>query len=268
MLKLYHFCSSVCAAKVRLILNEKQLEWESQIVDILKGEQFEPWYVKLNPNAVVPTLAHDDDVICESTVICEYLEDAFPEPSFRPDDLEERALARLWAKDVETYMSGICAGITFPATHRHEVLKLSPEDLEKFYDGFTDKDKRERRRRLIEQGYDSPDARYAVLVYDKFLDKLEKRLAETGAWLAGGSYSIADAAATPYLVRLDMLNYQDWWRHSRPHVDDWYTRIKARPSFLPSMIDVMPDDFMSDMGKRGSQYWPQVRAILEEAGGR
>ena len=65
MLTLYHFPSSVCAAKVRLVLQEKELPWESRIIEILKGEQFEAWYVALNPNAVVPTLVHDGEAICE-----------------------------------------------------------------------------------------------------------------------------------------------------------------------------------------------------------
>src|SRR3954468_24258519 len=138
MLTLYHFPSSVCAAKVRLVLQEKKLPWESRIIEILKGEQFEAWYVALNPNAVVPTLVHDGEAICESAVICEYLDDAFPEPSMRPSDLVDRSVMRIWSSDVDTYMNGICAGITYPATHRHEILKLSPEDLQKFYDGHTE----------------------------------------------------------------------------------------------------------------------------------
>lgn len=265
MLTLYHFPSSVCAAKVRLILQEKRLTWESRVVEILKGEQFEDWYVALNPNAVVPTLVHDGEAICESAVICEYLDDAFPEYPMRPADLVHRAEMRIWSSDVDTYMNGICAGITYPATHRHEVLKLSPEDLQKFYDGHTDKDKLARRKRLIEQGYQSPDAKHAVLVYDRFLNKLEQQLSER-PWLAGDTYSIADAAATPYMVRLDMLNYQEWWKHSRPHLDAWYEAIKARPSFRPAMIDIMPKKFMADMGFRGTSYWPEVKSILQETG--
>ena len=41
MIELYHHGSSVCAAKVRLVLAEKSLEWKSHYVDILKGEQFD-----------------------------------------------------------------------------------------------------------------------------------------------------------------------------------------------------------------------------------
>jgi len=69
MLELYHHGSSVCAAKVRIVLAEKGLEWKGHYLDILKGDQFDPDYMKLNPKAVVPTLVHDGNVILESTVI-------------------------------------------------------------------------------------------------------------------------------------------------------------------------------------------------------
>jgi glutathione S-transferase len=71
---------------------------------------------------------HDGEAICESAVICEYLDDAFPQPSMRPKDLVDRSVMRIWSSDVDTYMNGICAGITYPATHRHEIMKLSPEE--------------------------------------------------------------------------------------------------------------------------------------------
>ena len=56
-LELYHHGSSACAAKVRFALAEKRLPWTSRYVDILKGEQFAPEFVALNPKAVVPVLA-------------------------------------------------------------------------------------------------------------------------------------------------------------------------------------------------------------------
>ena len=65
MLELYHHGSSACAAKVRFALGEKQLGWESHYLDLLKGEQFNPDYLKINPKAVVPTLVHDSMVIPE-----------------------------------------------------------------------------------------------------------------------------------------------------------------------------------------------------------
>jgi glutathione S-transferase len=59
------------------------------------GEQQKPEYLKLNPNAVVPTLVDSGRVIIESTVINEYLDDAHPEPRLRPADPGQRARMRL-----------------------------------------------------------------------------------------------------------------------------------------------------------------------------
>jgi hypothetical protein len=78
MIDLYHHGSSVCAAKVRLALGEKGLAWEGHYLDIHKGDQFAPEYLKLNPKAVVPTLVHNGRVILESTVINEYLKSGEP----------------------------------------------------------------------------------------------------------------------------------------------------------------------------------------------
>src|SRR5712692_3338360 len=68
MLTLYHGKTSVCSVKARLALAEKGVAWDSRLLT-LRGDQFEPDYMKLNPNAVVPTLVHDGKVVIESTVI-------------------------------------------------------------------------------------------------------------------------------------------------------------------------------------------------------
>ena len=76
MIELYHNDMSVCAQKVRFALGEKALQWKSHHLNLRAGDQQKPEYVKLNPNAVVPTLVDGGSVIIESTVICEYLDDA------------------------------------------------------------------------------------------------------------------------------------------------------------------------------------------------
>lgn len=262
MLELYHYPTSVCAGKVRAVLAEKELSWESCIVDILSGEQFQDWYRKLNPNCVVPTLVHDGKVICESAVICEYLEDAFPERSLRPHELVARSKMRIWAKDVETYMAGNCAGVTFPATHRFEVLKLSPSELQAFYDGHPNQYLAARKKSWIEQGYQSEDAQRSVLIYDTFLRKMEAQLSTT-PWLVGDEYTIADASATPYLVRLDMLNYLEWLGMIGTRVADWYTRVRARKSFTPAFYEVMSKEYLNNIRERGTAAWPEVKEILK-----
>ena len=78
MLTLYDFGNSVCCQKVRITMRAKGLAWEAIKVDLFKTEQYDPKYLKLNPKGVVPTLVHDDKPVIESTLICEYIDETFP----------------------------------------------------------------------------------------------------------------------------------------------------------------------------------------------
>ena len=94
MLELYHSINSVCAQKARIALAEKGLPYKEHLMT-LGGDQFDPVYMKLNPNAVVPTLVHDGHVIIESSVILYYLDEAFPEKPLMPAEPLTRAKVRL-----------------------------------------------------------------------------------------------------------------------------------------------------------------------------
>src|SRR5690606_2763237 len=89
-----------------------------------------PEYAKLNPNHVVPTLVHDGKVIIESTLIIEYLDEAFPDPPLMPSDPYQRAIARLWMKKIDDYLHPACSTITFAIAFRPTLLKKSKEELE------------------------------------------------------------------------------------------------------------------------------------------
>ena len=121
MITLYHHGSSVCAAKVRLVLAKSPCPGTAFMSTSCSGDQFDPAYMKLNPKAVVPTLVHDGKVIVKSTVICEYLDEVFPMPSLKPAAPEQRAAMRLWTKAVDEYLHPACAELTFASCHRYIV---------------------------------------------------------------------------------------------------------------------------------------------------
>ncbi len=126
MLELYHFALSTCSQKVRLVLAEKNLEFVSHEVDLISGAQHDPEYVKLNPKHVVPTLVHDGRALIESTLINEYLEDAFPEPPMLPADPRERHAARLWTKRLDDEVHAATAVVT-ARTRVRAASQLKPE---------------------------------------------------------------------------------------------------------------------------------------------
>jgi len=261
MLTLYHQGSSVCAAKVRIVLHEKNIEWESNYIDVLKGEQFEPAYLKLNPNAVVPTLVHDEKVIIESTVNCEYLDDVFPDPRLKPDDPFDLAMMRIWTKRVDERLHPMTSVLTYAASHRHTILaNNSPAQVEEIINETRDPVKRSRKREWIELGMDAPTAREAVTEFTRTLEDMDKTL-KNQKWIAGNRYSLADVALTPYLNRLSMLSMDAYWQRY-PNVTDWYARIQSRESFKPALRDWVPDDLTESLAINGAKSWPKVEEML------
>jgi glutathione S-transferase len=97
-LRLYSGPLSMFGAKVEIALLEKRLAFELVMVPFVKGDRYEPKHpevVRINPKAQVPVLVHDDVKLFDSTLIFEYLEDAFSEPPLLPEGAAARAEARL-----------------------------------------------------------------------------------------------------------------------------------------------------------------------------
>ena len=101
MLELYQLDYSTCSQKVRICLAEKGIEWVNRPVNTRASEHLTPEYLKLNPNGVVPTMVHDGKVILDSSVMCEYLDEVFPQNPLTPKDPVERARMRAWMRFLE-----------------------------------------------------------------------------------------------------------------------------------------------------------------------
>ena len=95
MMKLYDFALSPRVRKVRIVLAEKGLQYEKVTIDITKGEQKTPEYLAINPYGKVPALQDNGTTVYESTIIMEYLNDAYPDPTLLPADSGQRARARV-----------------------------------------------------------------------------------------------------------------------------------------------------------------------------
>ena len=267
MLELYHHGSSVCAAKVRLFLEEKQLPWTGHYIDILKGEQFTPEYRKVNPKAVVPALIHDGKAIRESSVICAYLDEVFPERPVRPADPVLRAEERYWTKAVDEELHPACGALTFMSSHRHTIRALGEQRMKEFLDSTppfsVTADWHEQKKTYVRLGFEAPGAAAKVKLYDRYLWRMEEAL-EDGDWLIGDRFSFADIAMTPYVMRLDMLSMQGMWAGGRmPRVEAWLGNIKARASFQPAIWKWMPDDLTGQLRVNGAKSWPEVAELLE-----
>jgi glutathione S-transferase len=264
MLKLYQARLAVCAIKVRLVLAEKNLPWEPINLNLRKGEQHQPDYVKLNPNGVVPTLIHDDLVLIESSVIMQYLDEVYPDSPLQPNDPIARARMRLWMKRVDEYLHPGNATLTYAMVHASEMRSKSPQELEDYYKGIPNPVVRERQRAAIELGLDAPGAIQALQFYDKAFTDMENWLVGND-WLAGDKYSLADTAITSYMNRFRMLQLSPMWTKKRPAVTDWFDRVQARPNFTSAITDFVSDSDMEPYRGLEDWAWPTVQSLLEKS---
>lgn len=206
---LFHLPLSPFSRKVRLVLAEKRLSFELR--------QEKPWerraeYLDLNPAGTVPTLVDENGfTVPDSSVICEYLEEAYPDVPLMGHSLAERVETRrlvAW----------------FDGKFNNEVTRNLIG--EKFM------------KRLAGRG--NPDAALMRLGFIALRHHLQYIgwLAESRKWLAGGTISLADFAAAAHLSSLDFAGDVDWT--ISPPAREWYARMKSRPSFRAILADRVP----------------------------
>jgi len=263
MLTLYHGDTAVCAAKVRLVLCEKELAFEGKLLHLHKGDQFDPAYLKLNPNAVVPTLVHDDVVVTESTVINEYLDETFPARPLRPADPYGHARVRLWTKKEDSIHDAINT-MTACIIFRHDLLQKPPAEREARYSKMPDPAKREKWRRMMEEGLDSSIVEEALVRFARHFRDMEKSLGN-GPWLTGEQFTLADAGLLSFFFRLEMLECCGLWRDHYPRVTDWYARSRQRPSFRQAIIAPIPQEAFEKYKNIAAPLWPKVDAAFNRA---
>ncbi len=95
-MRLYDYAFSSAAYRVRIALNLKGLSFERSVVSLIKdgGQQHNPAYKALNPQALIPSLEDGGHFLTQSLAIIEYLEETHPEPALLPRDPAARARVR------------------------------------------------------------------------------------------------------------------------------------------------------------------------------
>lgn len=243
---LYHHPLSVCSMKVRLALEEKGIAWTGRIIDIVrKQEQLEPWYVKLNPKGVIPTLEYSNDtteIVTDSASIIRSVA-SLPEgnsllPNSKRDNQLMEKLIDL-ADDVDLQILSYA---------RHPSMDKSEKIL----------DARIKKSLLMAEQHPELRSNYIVCaerseksktfrVDEKFINDVEsKALAsitfaekalQGNAYLLGNSYTLADVIWTVVLSRLDLLGYSNWLDENEfPQLFNYYQRMQNRSSFTDAQI--------------------------------
>ena len=252
MLTLYNAAHSTCSQKVRICLAEKSLPYEDIRLDLGKGkDHLKSEYLKINPNGVVPTLIDDGNIIIDSSVICEYLDEKYPAVRLMPEDLVQRAKMRAWMRFLEEVPT---AAVRVPSFNmgflpRYEGLsreqfEAQQSDIRPIHKQFY--------RRMGPGGFKKEDVEASLDQLGNTCRRMNEALA-AGPWLLGTQYSLADIVVAPLIDRVADLGFTEIWDRKYQRVTEWYQRMQARPAFKTTFYP----------GARMSEFLPLTAAIKD-----
>ncbi|MEM7004998.1 MAG: glutathione S-transferase family protein [Pseudomonadota bacterium] len=231
---LYDYSGSICSQMARLALVEKGVSFRRREIDIMdNNEQFEPWYVALNPKAVVPTLKIADEIATDTIRIVNRVQ------SMDGPDLSGDQTTQAWLQDIMALHYGVLM-----YRRRLDAAGTAPQVvargrlLAKLHNQRPD-------LRDVLSGRIEGNLRFQALLRDpkKINEHLEKtrllvaRLStavKKHPYIAGSHYSLADVFATAAIARFAIHGLQDWWAGTG--LVDYYARMKARPSFQAASV--------------------------------
>ncbi|MEM7018613.1 MAG: glutathione S-transferase family protein [Pseudomonadota bacterium] len=224
------------------------------------GVQFDKDYMKLNPNGVVPTLEDNGNVVIESTLINEYLDDAYPDASLKPDAAGARHTMRLFGKKIDDALHPACGILTYAIGVRPGLLKRPKEEVDALVNQIPHAGRRAVRRSVVDNGVRAPEFRDAMAAYLGLFDTANAML-EGNDWLAGANFSLADCAFMPYVIRLDHLN-QRAEIEKRPNVARWYEAIQQRPAFEGAVAKWIPAPLVANFNKAGDAVADDIAEVM------
>lgn len=246
MLELYNFPPSTCSLKVRICLAEKNLDWLDHRMESRNGDHLKPEYLKLNPNGVVPTLIHDGNVIIDSSVIMEYLDEVFPQVRLSPETPLGRAHMRKWLRYFEEVPT---PAVRYPSFNRVLIGGFKRLSKEEFEAAANARPLRKHfYKRMGQNGFSDEEINKAIEDMGNTVDRMEHALSTGGPWLMGKQYTLADICVAPLIDRMEDLGMESLWEENHTQVTDWLQRMKARPAYQKAFYK----------GARFSDIYPEL----------
>lgn len=230
-LHLLNFSQSSCSQKVRILLSEKRLAYESREINLKALEHTTPWYLGINARGVVPVLVDNGEVHVESNDILAYIEERYPSGQSWIPEGEDQVQAAGRLLDLEADLHSHLRAITMGFMAPKKMMAKSEEELEAYLgNGPADP----HRKKQVEwwrdfrvNGISQEAAQDAVRAFHAAFSQLEGRL-EHRDWLVADHPTIVDIAWFINLHRLALTGYP---MTEHPRVDAYYRRMLTRPAF-------------------------------------
>ena len=229
---LYNAPQSTCSQRVRFVLNAKGLPFEEHKLDLLAGDQLKPEYLALNPNGVVPTLDHDGQIVIDSSVIIEYLDEVVPQASFTPRDPVKRAAMRSLMRFIDEMPAAAVRVPTFNLAFLPRFAAMSEAEFLAFAESKPLR--KEFMLAMGRTGFPQKEMDGAMGRLRRSYERMDEAIRDSGGpWLLGKDITLADISVMPAIVRMADLNREGDWA-DLPRVAKWYELIRAQAAFKPT----------------------------------
>ena len=230
---LYNAPQSTCSQRVRFVLNAKQLPFDEKKLDLLAGDQLEPGYLALNPNGVVPTLDHDGEIVTDSSVIIEYLDEIVPEPQgFTPKAPVARAKMRALMRFIDEMPAAAVRVPTYNLAFLPRYAAMSDEEFTAHAES-----KPLRKEFLMAMGrtgFPQEEMDTSLRRLRRSYERMDRSIKDSGGpWLLGKDITLADVSVMPALIRMADLGRDGDWA-DLPRVAKWHDLIRAQAAFKPT----------------------------------
>ena len=240
---LLHFAGSACSQKLRIFLNLKEIDWISHHIDLTKNEQFDSWYLGINPRGLVPTLVHDGDVHIESNDIMQYVESVNNNVILFPNNHIGEIIESL---EYEDSLHIDLRTLTFRFIVPHKLgkkdLKLldEKENFKGTIQGDLDRNKQKEIdfwKQHYKNGITDDQVIKSANNFIVALDKLEKKLSES-KYILNDNLSILDVAWFISINRIIITGFPV--KYNYPNIKAWFQMLSSDKRFSREVKGNMP----------------------------
>lgn len=202
-MKLYYHPASTTSRPIVLFAAENGIALDLQVVDVFTGEHYQPPYVAVNPNRLVPVLEDGEFRLTESSAILKYLAEKAGSPLY-PTDLRQRARVNERMDWVNTQLArDLCYGLVYPQIFPHHKRRSDEAHEATLQWG---KERAQGWLQVLDEHVLGPDNRY----------------------LCGDSITIADYFCASFVAVAELTGSD---LSSFPHVKAWLGRMKSLRSW-------------------------------------